>query len=217
MARKAAARKARTKGARPKRAAAAPGDLDSAVIAAAFGLAAETGWARISLAEVAEAAGRPISEVHARFPSKQAILDVFARRIDREVLNTVDREAPEGGVRDRLFDVLMRRLDALEPYRDGLKAISRASACDPLALVCGACQLRRSMAAMLEAAGVSASGLSGILRVKGLAAVYLATLRTWLRDDGADKARTMAALDQGLRRAEGWVAFFGRVAPGKAA
>lgn len=210
MARK-AARKAGSKG-QGRRAGAdrAPGDLDKAVIDAALGLAARKGWSGISLGEVAEAAGLPISAVHARFASRQAILGALMRRIDHEVLTTIDADPPEGGVRDRLFDVLMRRLEALEPYRDGLKAVARATVCDPLALVCGACQLRRSMAAMLEAAGLSSAGMAGVVRVKGLAAIYLAVFRAWLGDEAADRAHTMAVLDRSLRRAEGWVEFLGR-------
>lgn len=215
MARK-AARKAGSKGqgrrtGGPDRAA--PADLDKAVIDAALDLAARKGWSGLALAEVAEVAGLPISAVHARFPSKQAILAALVRRIDQEVLTTIDADPPEGGVRDRLFDVLMRRLEALEPYRAGLKAIARASACDPLALACGACQMRRSMAAMLEAAGLSSAGMIGLVRVKGLAAIYLSVFRTWLGDEAADHSRTMAALDRSLRRAEGWVEFLGRIRP----
>ena len=58
------------------------------------------------------------------------------------------------------------------------------------------------MALMLEAAGLAAGGARGVLRIKGLALVYLASLRVWLKDESADKARTMAALDKQLRRAE---------------
>ena len=55
---------------------------------------------------------------------------------------------------------------------------------------------------MLEAAGISSVGLAGSLRIKGLALVYLNALRVWLEDDSPDMARTMAAVDKGLRRAE---------------
>ncbi len=75
-------------------------------------------------------------------------------------------------------------------------------ACDPLAALCGALRLRRSMALTLEAARLSSSGLRGAVRIKGLALVYLSTLRVWLVDDSADKARTMAALDRRLRGVE---------------
>ncbi len=66
------------------------------------------------------------------------------------------------------------------------------------------------MAAMLEAAGIASGGLAGALRTKGLAAIYLATLRDWFGDDTADKAKTMAALDARLRRAESCVRWFDR-------
>ena len=59
----------------------------------------------------------------------------------------------------------------------------------------GTGQLLRSMSLMLESAGISSTGLIGLLRTKALAAIYLATMRDWLRDDTTDKAKTMAALD----------------------
>lgn len=200
------AKKASAKRARRRSGAATPGDP----IAAALALAAEKGWSGISLADVAAAAGMKMSELYALYPSKQAILDGFSRRVDAEVLRSVDAEAPEGEARERLFDVLMRRFDALEPNRDGLRAILRSCAVDPVALVCSAFALRRSMAAMLEAAGLSAAGLPGILRIKGLSAVYLLALRAWLGDETPDRAQTMAALDRGLRRAAGWASLLGR-------
>jgi hypothetical protein len=71
-----------------------------------------------------------------------------------------------------------------------------------LGALCGLQQLLRSLAAMLEAARISSSGVKGLIRTKGLAAIYLATLRIWLRDDSPDMAKTMASLDGHLRRVE---------------
>ena len=55
---------------------------------------------------------------------------------------------------------------------------------------------------MLEAAGVSSSGLFGALRVKGLAMIYAEAYRVWLGDDSKDMAKTMATLDRALGRVE---------------
>jgi hypothetical protein len=78
----------------------------------------------------------------------------------------------------------------------------RALRCDPIAALCLSAGLCGSMRWMLEAAGIEASGPNGRLTVKGLAAVWLATLRVWERDESEDMARTMASLDRNLRRAE---------------
>jgi hypothetical protein len=96
----------------------------------------------------------------------------------------------------------MRRFDALAPRKKAVAAIAGATACDPAMALCGLCRLKRSLALMLEAAGIDSSGLVGLARVKGLVVVYLCAFQAWLKDDTADMAKTMAALDRGLKRAE---------------
>jgi AcrR family transcriptional regulator len=184
-----------------KKPQAKPADLPGRVFEAALKLAAERGLSAIALADIAAAAELSLADLYAAYPSKTAILEALSRDIDRRVLAGAEIDATETP-RDRLFDVLMRRFDALAAYRDGLAAIARDARRDPVMVLCGAGQLLRSMAAMLETAGISSAGLAGALRTKGLAGIYLATLRDWFRDDTADKAKTMAALDGRLRRAE---------------
>jgi hypothetical protein len=112
--------------------------------------------------------------------------------------------APDERPRDRVFDLLMRRFDALTPYRAAIEALGRELPTDPLAALAAGAGLLRSMRWMLEAAGISGEGLGGAVAVKLTAAAYLATLRTWLRDESADLAPTMAALDRRLRGIERW-------------
>jgi hypothetical protein len=109
---------------------------------------------------------------------------------------------PEEAPRDRLFDVLMRRFDALQARRAGTVAILRALPFDPASVARLLPRLARSLVWMLESAGVSTIGLPGALRVKALGVVYLYALRAWVDDDTPDMARTMAALDRALRNAE---------------
>ena len=182
-------------------------DLSKHLIETALGLAAERDWRDLSLAEIAEAAKVPLGKAYQVHPSKQAILDAFSRGIDAEVLadETMEQdwEADHSSARDRLFDVMMRRFDALQPYKAGLGNLLYDEALDPPGALCGLQRLLRSMAAMLETARIPSSGVRGLIRTKGLAAIYLATLRVWLRDDSPDMAKTMASLDGYLRRVEG--------------
>ena len=178
-------------------------DIPDHVIDTAMALTAERGWSDLSLAEIAEAAGLPLAKVAAHYGSKQAILAAFTRRIDAAVLADAEADALEGSAKDRLFDVLMRRFDALDPHRKALGNLILDQTRDPGGALCAAIGLRRSLALMLEAAGLSATGLRGLVRIKGLALIYLAALRVWLKDESADKAKTMAALDRQLTRADG--------------
>ncbi|MHA1154158.1 MAG: TetR family transcriptional regulator [Alphaproteobacteria bacterium] len=175
-------------------------DIPNQVIDAALALAVERGWRGLALADIAEAAKLPLSQVYSAYSSKAAILRGFTRRIDAAVLAEEEADAREGNARDRLFDVLMRRFDALKPHREALGNIAFDEARDPVSALCGLGRLERSMAAMLEAARLSAGGLRGLLRAKALGLAYLATLRVFLRDDSPDLAATMAALDRNLSR-----------------
>ena len=178
---------------------------DTDIHAAAMRAAAGIGWRRTRLADIAEEAGLTLAELHARYTSKQALLDGLVRDIDRIVLAGAQqsKDDEEASYRDRLFDILMQRFDALNPYKDGLRAVVRDAGGGGITeILCGGCRLLRSMRWMLEAAGISTAGWLGGLRVKGLSVVFAATVNVWLRDDSEDMAKTMAALDRNLKRAE---------------
>ena len=171
------------------------------ILDAALALAARRGWKAVALRDVAAAAGLPLSAVQRRTPSLAAILKALIARVDQAVL-LGPKPDPAAGARDRLFDVLMRRLDALAPHKAGVRAIVHDLAADPLAALRLVPRMADSMAWMLEAAGIDGGGWRGRLRANGLAIVYLATLRVWLDDESADGAKTMAALDRALRQGE---------------
>ncbi len=174
------------------------------LIDATMKLVVERGWRNLSLAEIGEAAGLGLAELHAIAPSKSAILTLLIRRIDQQVLAEGRLSEEQGSARDRLFDVLMRRFDAMQPYRVALGEILYDCRRDPLSLATSLPRLACSMAWMLEAAGLDSHGLRGVIRMKGLSAAYLVTLRTWLKDDSDDLAATMATLDRQLLRLDSW-------------
>jgi AcrR family transcriptional regulator len=175
------------------------------VIDAALARIPIEGWRRLSLASIAAAAGLPILRVYRNFHSKQAILCAFLRRIDEAVL--AEPPPPEEGERprDRLFDLLMRRFDALRPYKAVLEVLRRDLPLDPAAMLTAGSSLLRSMRWMHEAANIATYGARGGIAVRLTIAAYLATMRVWLRDDSPDLGQTMATLDARLRRVEGWL------------
>lgn len=179
-----------------------------AIIPAFWRVLADRGWHGVTFSGIAAEAGIPLAELRRAFDCPQGILEAHGRAVDATVLEgTVDD--PGASARDRLFDVLMRRLDALQPDRAGVVRLMHDLPTAPLLALWLSTKMLPSMAWMLEAAGLDATGPSGLLRAKGLGTVWLATLRAWEKDESADLSATMAALDRALDRADRLARMFG--------
>ena len=203
-ARKAGTARAASAGPEPRAGDASP----DRIIDATMELIAGRGWRNLALADIASATGLSLAQLYGVFPSKLAVLDAFERRVNEHTLSgTV---SADDSIRDRLFDLVMRRLDALAPHKAAIRALIRALPRDPTIALCSGPRFLNAMRWMAESAGVETGGIGGLLRVKGLAAVYIATLCAWLKDDSPDNTKTLAALDRALKQAE----FFARSIPG---
>lgn len=196
---------------RPRRAAAsAPprgsSDRDKAVDAL-MTLLADHSFEEIGLAEVAGKAGLKLSQLRAEFNSVLAIYAAHIKDIDRAVLAGGDADMAEEPARERLFDVLMRRLEAMAPYKEAVRSMMLSARRHPsLALALNAMAVR-SQIWMLEAAGIGTSGPRGALRAQGSALLFARVLSVWVDDESESLDRSMAALDRGLAGAERWAGF----------
>ena len=109
--------------------------------------------------------------------------------------------------RERLFDVLMRRIEILDPHKEAIRSLMHSARRDPcLALALNAMAVQ-SQQWMLTAADINASGPRGMLRAQGTALLFARVLQTFVNDDDPGHARTMAALDSALGRGQRWVGF----------
>jgi len=175
-----------------------PKEPKPAIIEALLELAGERNWEDISISDVAARANLSLSTFREHFPSKGAVLAAFSRMIDKTVLDGTTGDLAEESPKERLFDVLMRRLDALAPYKLGLEGIAEWLRRDPLA----AAQVNglelNSMRFMLEAAAIDSEGPVGALKLQGLVLAWSRILRIWFTDDDAGLSATMAALDKEL-------------------
>ncbi|GBQ42416.1 TetR family transcriptional regulator [Komagataeibacter europaeus] len=172
--------------------------FDATLLRSALERAASHGWRRVTVVDAARDAGLSLETARRRAPCKAMLLLTLGRLADEAAL--VEDES-EGSVREKLFDMLMRRLDVFQQYREGVRSVLRALPMDPpLAILLGGATLE-SMKWIANAAGMETSGLAGGLRLQALLGVWTMTLRAWDKDDSQDMGTTMAALDQALDRA----------------
>ncbi|MDG2244517.1 MAG: hypothetical protein P8L66_13615 [Rhodospirillaceae bacterium] len=188
------------KTAKPRSRAKTDSSLKDRIADSALDLAAREGWEAVTLPKMADTTGEPLGAVIAECPTTSRIASTLLDRIDQQVLSKVQAIDETETPRDRLFGILMSRFDALQSHRSGYVAVIHGLLRRPSAILLRAPAMVHSMALMLIASGMEASSPLGMARAHALAAAYALVIRTWLKDDSADMAKTMSALDKNLSR-----------------
>ena len=168
------------------------------IIETALRLTEQQGWHALSLMDVAKACDLSLADVLEWFSDKTDLLVGYGRGLDLKTLSDIDKDDGSSPLKDRLFDVLMTRIDLVNENRGAALRILKDVKCDPFSALIVLPHLSHSMQIMLDAAGGQSKGVRGSMRVYGLALCYLNTLRVWFNDDSVDLSKTMAALDKNL-------------------
>jgi AcrR family transcriptional regulator len=168
----------------------------------AFALVAERGWHHLSFTELARRADVPLVRVYAELPDRMALLRALGRRLDAQMLDIATADLDGLSPRERLFELMMRRFDAMGPCKEGLRALSRQAAGDLGLIATGLCNVGRLSRWLLDAAETSDGPAARTVAQKVLGAIYVRVFNVWLDDDTPDMARTLAELDRRLQQAE---------------
>jgi len=174
---------------------------------AAFALAERKPWHEITMAAIAQQSGLSIAAVMRNVASKAAILRDFSRDIDGAMLLVFEKYPPEGEAHDRLFDVIIKRLEIMQPYRPVIGSVLTRRIGDP-----------GEAAIMLQSVTITVGWIAAAAKVEeepawqslgrvGLGRAYIKAVTAWVGDDDPGLSRTMAALDRALRD---WAAFSDR-------
>jgi ubiquinone biosynthesis protein COQ9 len=185
--------------------------LQDKIINAAMTIIGRDGWPAATLDAVSRESGVSLADIATHFANRFDILAAFGKRSDIAALKEADEEGGSQAPRDRLFDIIMARFDAMAPYKTGVQALSKATRRDPGLAAFFLVSVSKSMGLLASCAGVETSGVFGVVRVKALCGLYLNVVSTWLGDDSEDLSKTMAALDKALARADRWEHQLGRV------
>ena len=180
-------------------------ERETAIVTAAFRLAATRAWSEVKLADVAAESGLSLADMAGAIGGKADILRLYGRQLDFRMLASLETDPVSGSPHDRLFDILMRRLELMDGDKAAIRSIvaTPAASLPDYALLAGS--MLQSQDWILSAAGLEDSGLRGAMKTTGLALVYVRTLKVWSNDDDDGLARTMAQLDRSLRDGADWI------------
>src|SRR5436853_4433310 len=101
------------------------------IVAAFMALVAEKCFEEIGFGEIAARSGLTLANCRAEFGSTLAILAAHMKELDRKVLASSSGDMAEEPPRERLFDVLMRRIEAMAPYREATRSLLKSVSCNP--------------------------------------------------------------------------------------
>ncbi|HRY23677.1 MAG: hypothetical protein H6852_15730 [Geminicoccaceae bacterium] len=172
------------------------------LLEAAFALIAEKGWHGFSALALAERTGASLDDIHDLLPTPAALVGRLGERLDRAMLAAPPDELLELSPRERLFELLMRRLDALAPFKPGLARLRVEARAEVELALATLASLDRMAAWLLDLAGLPGRGLRGRLARRALMLAYGRVLAVWLADDTPDQDDTLAELDKRLDQLE---------------
>jgi ubiquinone biosynthesis protein COQ9 len=167
-----------------------------------FDLVAQSGLAAVTPEKLAQQLNIPAPVLRQTYPSSGHIMRAFSEFIDQAMQDAVPYD-PQSSKREIYFDLIMARLDALEPYRNGIARLLRDMPRRPDLTVQYTRQLySNALQLMLDTADDNYPAWQVPLKKAALLALCLRILQIWTKDQSADLSKTMASLDNYLDKAE---------------
>jgi AcrR family transcriptional regulator len=195
---------------RPAAGAPDPEQQREAVLDAALALAAERGWSRFHLYDVAERMGLPLAEIGRLFPDKDAVGNRLFARAGRAMLALRDDAAFRAlPAEERIYRAITTWFAALAPHRATARDIllyklAPAHLHHQAAMVVA---LSRTVQWVREAALLTATERAAAREEVRLTLLFAATLLFWFTDRSAGQERTYSFLRrrlEGLSPRMGW-------------
>ena len=173
------------------------------LVKSSFNIIEKSGWKSFSLQKLSYAEKIPINEIKIFFKSEITILDEFSKMIDIKVEKSFDyEELTNTSVKDNLFELIMLRLEYMQPYRNALKSIKSSFKSDPLVAKSVAKNVMNSLDFYLELTNAFNDSFLDIFKKKSIFLIYSYIFMIWLEDDTDELSKTMSELDRLLTFSE---------------
>ena len=173
------------------------------LVKSSFNIIEKSGWKSFSLQKLSYAEKIPINEIKIFFKSEITILDEFSKMIDIKVEKGFDyAELTKTSVKDNLFELIMLRLEFMQPYKNALKNIKNSFKSDPLVAKSVAKNVMNSLDFYLELTNAFNDSFLDIFKKKSIFLIYSYIFMIWLEDDSDELSKTMSELDKLLTFSE---------------
>ena len=173
------------------------------LIDASFKIIEIEGWNNFSLKKLAESQKISHKQIINILKSKNQILKEFSKMIDYKVENNFDiKDLENTSIKDNLFELIMLRLEYMQPYRETLRIIIEVFKTNPLIAKSVTTNILDSIDFYLELTNAYDDSFFDIFKKKSIFVIYGYVFTIWLNDDSAELSKTMSELDRLLTFSE---------------
>ena len=178
-------------------------DKKYSLINSSFKLIEKSGWKSFSFQKLSYTEKISINEIKKFFKSEINILNEFSKMINIKVEKSFDyKELGNTSVKDNLFELIMLRLEFMQPYRNALKNILSTFKSDPLLAKSVAKDVMNSLDFYLELTNAFSNSFLDIFKKKSIFLIYSYIFTIWLEDNSEELSKTMSELDKLLTFSE---------------
>ena len=154
----------------------------------------------VTLTNIAEKLKVDETDLYPFIQSPSDIYNLITHQTNETLAKTYKADKNDT-LKDRVFDIMMERLDLLQPYKTDIARFMEKMPQNPFSALHLFPDINRSITLMLRLSGEKTNDPAKKLAMTW---VYLSTIRIWIKDNTVDNAKTMAHLDRCLTRLESW-------------
>ena len=181
-----------------------------AILDTALQMAEQRHWESIRLADVAQACGTTLAEIHRCYRQKDDLVEALFDRADIAMLEAChNHDLKVMSMKERLHFAILAWLDSLAPYKKTVRQMMNYKL-EPGHIhlqVLGLLRISRTVQWMQEAVDSKATNTRRIIEEIALTSIYLMTYTYWIFDSSAQQSNTRTRLDGLLGRAENMATF----------
>ena len=178
-------------------------DKKNQLIDASFKIIEDKGWDNFTLKKLSEKKNLDINSINQLLRSKKHLLKEFSKMIDFKVEKEFSFEdLHDSSTKDNLFELIMLRLEYMQPYKAALKSIIFSIKKQPGMLRSVSNNVLDSLDFYLELTKAYDKSFFDLFKKKSILLIYSYIFKIWLDDNTEELSKTMSELDKLLTFSE---------------
>ena len=178
-------------------------DKKNQLIDSSFKIIEDEGWDNFTLKKLSEKKNLDINIINQLLRSKKNLLKEFSKMIDFKVEKEFDfQDLHDSSTKDNLFELIMLRLEYMQPYKAALTRIIFSITKQPGMLRSVSNNVLDSLDFYLELTKAYDKSFFDLFKKKSILLIYSYIFKIWLDDKTEELSKTMSELDKLLTFSE---------------